>query len=89
MKELIKNTGRTDDDFRRDVDDKLNMNLFPELTEKLTPVIENDPYNPYQNHLNHMKFNKRYPHTNPPPYLLVLKSLYVKNRKSQINLCGK
>ena len=46
MKELIKNTGRTDDDFRRDVDDKLNMNLFPELTEKLTPIIENDPHNP-------------------------------------------
>ena len=39
MKELIKNTGRTDDDFRRDVDDKLNMNLFPELTETIVDPI--------------------------------------------------
>ena len=39
MRELIslsripsfKNSGRSDDDFRREVDEKLNMNLFPEL----------------------------------------------------------
>ena len=31
IKELIRNTGRSDDDFRREVDEKLNMNLFPEL----------------------------------------------------------
>jgi len=39
MRELIslsripsfKNTGRSDDEFRREVDEKLNMNLFPEL----------------------------------------------------------
>ena len=34
MKELIKNTGRTDDDFRIEVDEKLNMNLFTELIEQ-------------------------------------------------------
>lgn len=34
MKELINNTGRSDDDFRREVDEKLNMNLFSELTEQ-------------------------------------------------------
>ena len=34
MKELIKNSGRSDDDFRREVDEKLNMNLFSELTEQ-------------------------------------------------------
>jgi integrase len=34
MKELIKNSGRTDDDFRIEVDEKLNMNLFTELIEQ-------------------------------------------------------
>ena len=34
MKELIKNSGRSDDDFRREVDEKLNMSLFTELTEQ-------------------------------------------------------
>ena len=34
MKELIKNSGRSDDDFRREVDEKLNMNLFSELNEQ-------------------------------------------------------
>ena len=41
IKELINNTGKSDDDFRREVDEKLNMNLFPELSEKLNPIIEN------------------------------------------------
>lgn len=31
IKDLINETGRVDDDFRREVDDKLKMNLFPEL----------------------------------------------------------
>ncbi len=34
MKELINNTGRSDDEFRREVDEKLNMSLFTELTER-------------------------------------------------------
>ncbi len=34
VKELINNTGRSDDDFRREVDEKLNMSLFTELTEQ-------------------------------------------------------
>ena len=41
IKELINNTGKSDDDFRREVDEKLNMNLFTELSEKLNPIIEN------------------------------------------------
>ena len=48
---LINETGRTDDDFRREVEDKLKVELFPELKEKLTPVIENyipEPSQPYQ-----------------------------------------
>ena len=51
IKELINNTGKSDDDFRREVDEKLNMNLFPELSEKLTPIIENfipEPTQPYR-----------------------------------------
>ena len=51
-KDLINETGRTDDDFRREVDEKLKMNLFPELEippsvqvqigdQILNPVIEN------------------------------------------------
>ena len=38
IKELIRNTGRSDDDFRREVDEKLNMNLFPELIGLQSPV---------------------------------------------------
>ena len=48
---LINETGRTDDDFRREVEEKLKVELFPELKEKLTPVIENyipEPSQPYQ-----------------------------------------
>ena len=33
-KELINQTGRSDDDFKREVDQKLQMNLFPELSEQ-------------------------------------------------------
>lgn len=50
-KELINQTGRTDDDFKRELDEKLQMNLFPELSEKLTPIIENfvpEPNEPYR-----------------------------------------
>ena len=46
IKDLVNSSGRSDNDFKREVDEKLNTNLFPELTEKLTPIIENDPYNP-------------------------------------------
>ncbi len=38
IKELIKNKGISDDDFRREVDEKLNMNLFPELIGLQSPV---------------------------------------------------
>mgnify|MGYP003332692645 FL=1 len=31
MKDLINQTGRSDDDFRKEVDEKLKMELFPEL----------------------------------------------------------
>ncbi len=51
IKEMMDESGRTDDDFRREVDEKLKMNLFPELTEKLTPIIENfvpEPTQPYR-----------------------------------------
>ena len=51
IKDLINETGRSDDDFRRDADEKLKMELFPELIEKLTPIIENfvpEPTEPYR-----------------------------------------
>ena len=38
---LINETGRTDDDFRIEVEEKLKVELFPELKLHLTPVIEN------------------------------------------------
>ena len=50
-KDLINETGRSDDDFKREVDEKLKMELFPELSEKLTPIIENfipEPTQPYR-----------------------------------------
>ena len=37
-KDLINETGRTDDDFRREVDEKLKMNLFPEL--EIPPSVQ-------------------------------------------------
>ena len=50
IRELINYTGKEEDDFRRKVDMKLKMELFPELSEKLTPIIENfipEPTQPY------------------------------------------
>ena len=51
MRSLINETGRTDDDFKREVEEKLKVELFPELKLHLTPVIENyapEPTQPYQ-----------------------------------------
>nr|ALS56087.1 hypothetical protein [uncultured bacterium EIL80B09] len=62
IKDLINESGRTDDDFRRDADEKLKMELFPELQSPpsvqvqvgdqiLNPVIENlapEPPQPYR-----------------------------------------
>jgi integrase len=51
MRSLINETGRTDDDFRLEVEEKLKVELFPELKLHLTPVIENyapEPTQPYQ-----------------------------------------
>jgi len=51
MRSLINETGRTDDDFKREVEEKLKVELFPELKDKSTPVIENfspEPIQPYQ-----------------------------------------
>lgn len=51
IKDLIKETGRTDDDFRLEVEEKLKVELFPELKLHLKPVIENyapEPTQPYQ-----------------------------------------
>ena len=48
---LINETGRTDDDFSREVEEKLQVELFPELKEKTTPVKENfspESIQPYQ-----------------------------------------
>ena len=61
IKDLMDESGRTDDDFRRDADEKLRMELFPELQSPpsvqiqvgdqiLNPVIENlalKPNKPY------------------------------------------
>ena len=40
MKDLINQTGRTEDDFRRDVDLKLNMKLFDDLSQEI-PIPKN------------------------------------------------
>ena len=63
IKDLINETGRVDDDFRREVDDKLKMNLFPELEvppsvqiqvgdQILNPVIENIGQSLVSQHVN-------------------------------------
>ncbi len=38
-KSLINETGRTDDDFRREVQEKLKISLFPELSNQPTPQV--------------------------------------------------
>ena len=51
IRSLIKETGRTDDDFRREVEENLKLELFPELQKQLTPVVENyipEPTQPYR-----------------------------------------
>jgi len=35
IRSLIKETGRTDDDFRREVEENLKLELFPELKQQL------------------------------------------------------
>ena len=39
IRSLINETGRTDDDFRIEVEEKLKVHLFPELQERSTPQI--------------------------------------------------
>mgnify|MGYP000049987800 CR=1 FL=1 len=39
IRSLIKETGRTDDDFRREVEENLKLELFPELQEQSTTQI--------------------------------------------------
>ena len=51
IRSLINETGRTDDDFRREVEENLKLELFPELKQQLTPVVENyipEPTEPYR-----------------------------------------
>ena len=50
IRNLINETGRTDDDFKREVEEKLKVELFSELKEKSTPIIEN--FSPETNQLN-------------------------------------
>ena len=53
MRELIslsripsfKNSGRSDDEFRREVDEKLNMNLFPELIGQTQSQVQTLSFN--------------------------------------------
>ena len=39
IRNLINETGRTDDDFRKEVEEKLKVHLFPELKEQPTPQV--------------------------------------------------
>jgi len=41
IRNLINETGRTDDDFKREVEEKLKVELFSESKEKSTPDIQN------------------------------------------------
>ena len=42
---LINESGRDDDDFRREVDEKLKMNLFPELAGRTSTPVKQVPVN--------------------------------------------
>ena len=43
IKDLIKETGRTDDDFRLEVEEKLKISLFPELSNQPTQQVLSVP----------------------------------------------
>ena len=43
IKDLIKETGRTDDDFRLEVEEKLKISLFPELSNQLSQQVLSVP----------------------------------------------
>lgn len=43
IKDLIKESGRTDDDFRREVEEKLKISLFPELSNQPTQQVLSVP----------------------------------------------
>jgi len=43
IRSLIKETGRTDDDFRREVEENLKLELFPELSNQPTPQVLSVP----------------------------------------------
>ena len=43
IKDLIKETGRTDDDFRLEVEEKLKISLFPELSNQPTQQVSTVP----------------------------------------------
>ena len=58
---LINETGRTDDDFRIEVEEKLKVELFPELKEKLTPVPESvQPFQVEQQLTSHQSVNSTF-----------------------------
>jgi len=40
IKDMMDESGRTDEDFRREVDEKLNMNLFPELIGQTQSTVQ-------------------------------------------------
>ena len=43
IRSLINETGRTDDDFRREVEENLKLELFPELSNQPTPQVLSVP----------------------------------------------
>ena len=43
IRSLIKETGRTDDDFRREVEENLKLELFPELSNQLSQQVLSVP----------------------------------------------
>ena len=60
-KSLINETGKTDDDFRREVDEKLKVSLFPELS-----VIDSRPDNKYVSPNSIHKEESLTPHQSTP-----------------------
>ena len=50
MKELIQLTGKSDDDFRKDAQTKLGLELFPELSDQPSLNQSDIKTTDYQNH---------------------------------------
>ena len=86
IKDMMDESGRTDEDFRREVDEKLDMNLFPELVGQTQSQVQQVTVN--QEVHTDQKVSSLSKHQSTSISVGIDKFVG-ENRILQINLCGK